>query len=432
MRKASTASTAFPMFVLFVGTAAAQEVTVDSVRRLSLDPQPFPLVESFLAINPTDSTNFLSSAMSVGADESVVYASWDGGASWHPVNGPQENVFPGGDPMVAFDGNGRAYFATITPFQVWRSDDSGRSWSGPAVLTAGTGYDREWVAAPRTSSPHTLPVLGAAKSRQVLGTEEQDVLVTAVSRDGGATFAERTMPVDSGYLQTVTDLLVRRNRSAVLPFLVNYERVEGDREVYRGRRWVITSRDTGRTWSTPHPVAENRQYGNTEGDIAMKGLGGGDLAVDESGGAFDGNLYLVWSAIMDDRLQIVLARSTDAGLTWDEPVRVNDGGFHSNHSVPMVAVNRFGMVVVTWNDRRDDPSDACFRHYVAASDDGGSTFGLNRAVARAPTCPGPGGRWLNGGDTNGLVALPDGGFRVTWTAGDGRDLEVWTAVLRVR
>lgn len=429
-----------PIAVLVLGaqapipgrSAAGQDVDVAEVHRLSIAPQPFPLVESWLAVNPKDPDNLLASAMSVSAEGAVIYASWDGGATWSGVKEPDGAEFPGGDPTLTFDAGGVAYFSTITPLRVWRSMDGGRTWTDPPWTGVGRSYDREWLAAgPATAGHGPSAVYGAV--RRAPGPDEgnRPVIATVVSGDGGATFTERAIVLDSGYVNAVMGLAVRRDGTVLLPVLVNYGRVPGDREIYRGRRLVVASHDGARSWSEPHAVAENIQLGNSLGEQAMRGLGIGYLAVDESGGPFDGTLYMAWGSIVDDRNQILFSHSADEGVTWSQPMRVNDGGIRSDHSVSTVAVNDDGVVAVTWNDRRDDPSDRCFRPYVAISRDGGRTFGPNRAISERPTCP-AGGRWLNGGDTNGLVALPDGGFRVTWTAGTGRDLSIWTAVLRVR
>jgi hypothetical protein len=39
---------------------------------------------------------------------------------------------------------------------------------------------------------------------------------------------------------------------------------------------------------------------------------------------------------------------------------------------------------------------------------------------------------MNGGETQGLAALPDGSFRVVWSVGVAGDLAPWTAVVRPR
>lgn len=407
------------------------EPAVSDVRPLVDQASPFPLVETYLAVNPVNPDNLLASAMSTSAGEALVYGSWDGGATWRTVEGPTGRIFAGGDPMLAFDGSGRAYFSTIDPeIHVWRSASGGRSWKGPVVVGEGRAADRQWVAASPAGGRGLHPLHAVAKTP---GRDGRDVLILSVSGDGGVTFAEPALvPVDSGYINAVTDLVVRKDGVAVLSYLANYGRLSAEPEVIRGHRWTMISEDHGRTWEGPFGVAANRQFGNRSWSLAMKGLGGGDMAVDRSGGPRHGTLYMTWAAVVDGRLQIVLARSPDGGRRWEEPVRVNDGGFGSNHSTPTVAVNRAGVVAVTWNDRRGDPDDLCFRHYVALSGDGGRSFGPNRAVSGRRSCFPARSRWLNGGDTQGLVALPDGSFRTVWSVGEGQNLRPWTAVIRSR
>ncbi len=423
--------------VALTSSAAAQQTPdapntypiVSEVRPLVVTPTPFPLVEPYLAVNPRDSDELLVSAMSTSAAQAVVYGSWDGGDSWEQVS-----TFPGGHPTVTFGGDGRAYFASIAPeIHVWRSENEGRTWAGPAVIDSGHAADREWLAASPNPSAGKTPLLVAAAEHHTSGQGPPVVFVLSVSRDGGATFEPPTFsPPDSGYLNSVTGLGVRDDGTVLMPYLVNYAQVSRNPPLIRGRRWIRISRDGGESWPEVYQVAENLQYGNASWDRATKGFGGGALAADESDGPHHGTLYLTWSAVLDGYLQIVVAHSTDGGRTWGEPMRVNDGGYRSDHSTPTVAVNRAGVVAVTWNDRRDDRRQLCFRHFVALSADGGRTFGPNRPVADRQTCPGAGSRWLNGGDTQGLIALPDESFRTVWSVGRGQNLRLWTAVIRTR
>jgi hypothetical protein len=408
--------------------SCGQQLRVVDTRIISED-RSFDMVESYLALNPTNASNLIAAAMATSTDYSVVYESQDGGTTWQQAGRGDSTVFPGGDPMVAFDGTGRAFFTTITPrFQVWRSDDGGRTWLGPSEVP-GRSFDRQWVAAPAGSGEPRPLVYAAGKTPSRENTRLDDIAVT-VSTDGGVSFPQpHLIRPDSGFLHVVTHLHVFPNGIAVLPYLVHYGGAPGGRALLRGRRWVLLSDNGGRDWSGPHEVAETFDYGNANWDQAMKGLGGGVLAADESGGRFDGRLYQAWTMAVDDRLQIVVAYSRDGGRTWADPVRVNDGGYRSNHSTPALAVNRNGVVAASWYDRRNDPTDACFQPFVAVSADGGASFAVNIQVAEALTCPGEGSRWLNGGDTQGIIALPNGSFRTAWISGARGSLALWTSLL---
>ena len=363
--------------------ALAQQVEVLAVQRLSPDPQPFPLVESWLTINPQDPTNLLASAMSVTAQQSVVYGSWDGGRTWSVVTAQQGSAFPDGDPTVTFDAAGRAWFGT-TAFNIWRSTDGGHTWGAPAWTGSGHAYDRDWLAAGPPMEKGAPPtVYDAVRRAPEAGEGDRPVIEFVASRDGGVTFSSHAVVLDSGYINAVMPPVVRRDGSVVLPILVNYAKMPGNREMYRGRRLVLISHDGGHTWGEPHTVAENIQFGNSVGDQAWKGLGIGSLAVDQSGGPFDGTLYMAWASVLNNRIQVLLSRSTDDGIKWGVPSRVNDGGLSSNHSLATVAVNPDGVVALIWNDRRDDPSDRCFRPYVAVSIDGGQNIRAEPGHLRA-------------------------------------------------
>lgn len=421
----ASATTETPLDTLYPRVTGAGPLVSES--------PPFPLVETYLAVSPVDPENLLASAMSTSADRSVVYRSGDGGRTWQRSEGPGGPVFPGGDPMLVYDRTGRAYFSTILPeIAVWRSEDDGRTWQGPVLVGEDRASDRQWVAAGGRGGDGPVPVWVVAKTPED-GGGGRDQIILSRSRDGGATFTNPTLiPLDSGYLNAVTHLAVREEGTLLLPFLANYGRLPGPEDLIRGTRWILMSEEGSGSWEGPFLVAENLQYGNRNWERAMKGLGGGGLAVDESGGPDHGTIYMTWAAVIGGHLQIVLARSPDGGRSWSEPVRVNDGGFDVDHSTPTVAVSGEGVVAVTWNDRRGDSGGRCFRHYVALSADGGRTFGPNRPVSDQRTCFRARSRWLNGGDTQGLVALPDGSFRTVWTVGHNEGSRPWSAVIRTR
>jgi hypothetical protein len=164
---------------------------------------------------------------------------------------------------------------------------------------------------------------------------------------------------------------------------------------------------------------------------------GGHLAVDTSNSSHKGRLYLAFLDVAEERFQVVVATSLDGGKTWSKPLRVNDNKTASNQSNVGVRVNAHGVVGIVWNDRRDDPSDNCFRPYFTASLDGGQSFLANQKVSDAAGCtltpdgkPAP-ERFPNGGDTFGMAALPDGTFQIAWVNGKSGVWQLYSSVIRV-
>ena len=131
------------------------------------------------------------------------------------------------------------------------------------------------------------------------------------------------------------------------------------------------------------------------------------IAVDPQSGA----VYVVWE---DSRFSsgardgIALSTSTDEGVHWSPPVRVN-GALASQAFTPSVAVAQ-GKVGVTYTDlRNDDPADntrLLATVWLAVSSDGGANFQESAAggpfdIRNAP-------RTVEGyfvGDYQGLVGL---------------------------
>ena len=78
-----------------------------------------------------------------------------------------------------------------------------------------------------------------------------------------------------------------------------------------------------------------------------------------------------------------------------KPLRINDndapapGSPLDDRMIPVVEVNRDGVVGVAWYDRRRDDTRRCWELFFTSSSDGGETFGANVTVATAPSCPPP-------------------------------------------
>ena len=111
------------------------------------------------------------------------------------------------------------------------------------------------------------------------------------------------------------------------------------------------------------------------------------IAVDHSNGANHSNVYLLCSvkrASVPDSLDIMFSRSSDEGLTWSSPVRVNDDlGTDDWQWFGTMSVAPNGRIDVVWLDSRDNPGTFLSSLYYAYSSDGGTTWSPNERLSPA-------------------------------------------------
>ena len=185
------------------------------------------------------------------------------------------------------------------------------------------------------------------------------------------------------------------------------------------------------------------------------------IAADRSSGPFHDRLYVVWTDSRSARAEVYLSWSRDRGQTWSLPKAVNDDAPHVNGASPndfhgAVAVNKDGIVGVSWYDRRENPDDLGWRQRFAASLDGGVTFSPSVAVSEAlydlsrndppavnekveRTVLSTGAKFMNprwafvnnGGDTGSIVADANGAFHAFWTDNRTGKAQLWTSIVTV-
>ncbi len=193
---------------------------------------------------------------------------------------------------------------------------------------------------------------------------------------------------------------------------------------------VIRSVDGGLTWSKPTTLATSSVAGVTDPQTpAMVRAGDSftDIAVDPRPGT--NTIYAVWGDARFARnqtQQIALAKSTDGGRTWNEPVAVStDQGTQA--FVPSVAVNDRGDVAVTYYSLSASKSESralMTQYWITLSPNGAQTWSTPQQVTPHPfnlrTAPYNGGFFL--GEYQGLAGA--GPFFVAVaTFANGRSLD---------
>jgi hypothetical protein len=136
----------------------------------------------------------------------------------------------------------------------------------------------------------------------------------------------------------------------------------------------------GGTWSSWSTVSSVVGIGD---DATFRRNSFPTAAIDFSGTATDGYVYVAWADNRNGDADVLLSRSTDGGTTWSAPLRVNDDALGNGRDqfFPWMAVDDEGNVHLMWHDRREDAADDLFHVYIATSRDGGVTFDRNLKVS---------------------------------------------------
>lgn len=425
----------------------AQPVRVGENTPVARDAAGHSLVETQLAVHPADPRHLLAVAIAVPAapmpyDERrrrqrcVAFLSRDGGRRWTRQDLPVAGCF---DPWAAITPDGHAVVALLgtharlpqhpDELLVLHSPDGGATWD-PLPTPLGRGYDHVTVAVDTTASPRRGWVY--VLSGQTIRADEgrlRFAVVVARSRTRGRTF-------DAPVRGVPNSLHVLPEMPAVLPdgtLVVSYvdaqwnvdDRWADAGTLERRRAWVLRSADGGTTFSMPLFASE--ACGPPRFQLSA-------LAADRSAGPFAGRLYFACQRHGGGAL--ALSWSPDGGERWSAPALVHAAPADTAviREMPAMAVSPRGVLGVAWVDTRDDLARRCFAVYFAPSRDGGQTFLPERRVSTGRSCPAAtlnGGSWLRGGDYLGMVALPDGSFRLVWA--DARDgaFALWTAAVTV-
>lgn len=380
--------------------------------------------EPHIATNPRDPLN------SICAFNINNYYYTLNGFDWTKINAN----FPGfaviGDPVMAFDSLGNAYYTQLYQngglygICINKSTNKGVSFTATYnVASTSVGLsDKEWIAADQTAGPYSNNLyigwrqFGASGMRVVSSSNQGANWSTPQAFIGG----------QGAYLAVGANGNVQGGN-------VYFAALSG------GAIIVNRSTDGGQNFS-PQEVAVTFVQGgvpcagrNTvKSCIRMNGFP--RMAADNSYTSSRGYVYIVYARNPGtaDVTDINLVRSTDYGITWSAPVKVNDDLTTTDQWDPAISVDsKTGKVFISWFDSREDPTNNLLtKVYGTVSTNGGVSFTPNTAVSNAPFNPNnmsvgqPGGeRYI--GDYFGNSAIGNTSY-VVWMDGRNNNLGSYT------
>ncbi len=410
------------------------------------------------------------------------YVSFNSGKSWEPSLKLTEG-WGDQDPVATYGRGDDVYVVTLVARDadkpkdpdpdapprhdsntvVFKSTDGGHTWGESGRFET---IDREFINVDTTDGKYAgrVYVVGQGSVRDIVGGSSASAIKMWRSLDGGRTFlgpAVAAYPQGSIIAGVGTGGILSDGTLVAMFGLVKPGRKQNlEEEPTVGPNaeiHVIMSKDGGETFNKSHKVADWRiDRQRSEGGML------GQLAVDPGSKAFKDRIYVVYPEIVSDRIQIRLSYSADKGKTWSKPVTVNDdrspveGGKGPDHLLPTVGVNKDGVVMVAWYDRREAKDNLGWRVRAATSLDGGETFSESVPVTDGVNAYLPSTSWNvsggassddkiplvsvflrlgpffnSGGHTSGMAVDADGTFHPTWIDNHTGVAQLWTASIKV-
>jgi hypothetical protein len=429
-----------------------------------------PHNETSIAVNPTDPQNIIGGAndyqlgLSPGGhvSESVLsraHVSFDGGQTWttYPLYGSA--TYQGtGDPSVAFDAAGNAYYATlgfrfVGPFDATNPDvlvsashDSGRTWA-TARVAAGSGtegsvgdlLDKEYVAA--WGDGNAIVTYGDFR----LGQHGQFLtarIYASVTHDAGRSWSQPQLisgSLDQAFVSVPT---VAADGAIYVSFLDTTNLTNG-RDSYKV---VQVSPANAALLAGPfqvaqvidgfndYPVALGRQ---TYQDSIFRTWAAGNITADPTDPT---HLAVVWSDMRNTahpvnadpyhattNSDVIVSQSTDSGRTWSTPVAIAAA---RDQFMPWGAYDTNGLLRIGTFDRSTDPANHLYDYSLTKEQTAGSlAFGGWSPITTVASDPTTNDRWFATtldpafpfatsflGDYSNIAVMPDGsGVVAYWT-----------------
>lgn len=403
---------------------------------------------------------------------------FDGGNTWQEVGTPITPYQFSGDPALAFDADGKLYFANIADHEgqgganftgpsvvVASSANGGLDWSNPVTAASGLGNagsngqlifnDKEFIAADAnaTGSPYKNRVYVTWTRFQIFKSFVRLPITLSRSGDGKSW----TQPLEiSGFSPNCSAPLFGAPNEcdlnqfsvpAVAPGGKVYVGFENFNTPAENQYLVVRSTNGGASFSSPAKVGNifdinmpsNLDNRDTLTGCQLRWIAPGNIAADPSD-ASGNTVYAVWADNRDGsqsatNTNVFLSRSTDGGTTWTQHTvdsAQNDQFF------PWVAVSRTGRVDVGYMDRSYSPGQSVCQYGFSLRrvtfPGGVFTPAAKIRVDTGLSDPGK-SRWFSGltngnslfvGDYNGVAIGSDG---KTWSAWTDQRADATNAVL---
>jgi len=304
----------------------------------------------------------------------------DGGVTWHFPGVLQNNVFRS-DPVMKSDETGVFFYLSLQSNvnqsffcdDVWGSVNGGQTWTEQSPDRGAHGGDKEWFTLDRTSGPGH-------------GFQYQ--------------FWTGFFACDSGAFSRSTNAGITWQTPIGIPNSMQWGTLD---VASNGNLFVGGSNAGSSFWCSRSSNAQNGGQTptfdqttsvNLGGSLVQGGINGVGLCgqvfmtVDRSGGPTNGNIYMLASVEPNgasNGTDVMFARSTNGGVSFSAPHRVNDDPINQNkwHWLGTISVAPNGRIDVEWLDTRNAANNTDSQLFYSYSTDGGVTWAANIQVSNS-------------------------------------------------
>src|SRR4029077_18151564 len=356
-----------PRMVSRYDTFTSYQVNVDSTGHNILGDAAN---ECVISVDPTDGNK-----MTIGwrqfndVNSNFRQGGWgyttDAGVNWTFPGVLEPGVFRS-DPVTKSDETGRFFYLSLesdvnTSFfcdNVYRSTNGGQSWLELQPDRQAGGGDKEWFTIDQTGGP------GHGFQYQLddgINCDNNFFVEFQRCTDGGITW-QAPIEIPQGPIYGSLDVDTNGN-----VFLGG----EGNT--------FYCIRSSNAQFGNQTPTFDQVTAVNMGGDLGSGGIHGVGLTVmllltiDRSGASTNKNVYMLASVIRRGRstTDVMFARSTDSGLTFSAPVKVNDDPVNPNkwHWFGTFAVAPNGRLDAVWYDTRNAANNTDSQLFYSFSTD---------------------------------------------------------------
>jgi hypothetical protein len=303
----------------------------------------------------------------------------DGGVHWTFPGVLQNGVFRS-DPVTNSDEIGQFFYLSLQSDvnlsffcdDLWRSTNGGQTWVERSPDRGAGGGDKQWFTIDKTNGPgHGFQY----QSDDGINCSGGGVQFQR-STDGGVTW-QAPIVVPGGTDLGTLDVDTNGNLFIGGEGFSNFNCV----------------RSSNAQFGAQTPTFDRTTSVNMGGSLGSGGINPAGLvgqlflAIDRSGTATNNNIYMLASVVPPGRstTDVMFVRSTDGGLTFSAPRRINDDPVNPSkwHWFGTLAVAPNGRIDSVWLDTRNAANNTDSQLFYSFSTDGGVTWAPNVAVSNA-------------------------------------------------